>query len=830
MKRLLIITLLLLPQMLWAQARISGTAIDQQANSPLSFAQVALFQDDKLITGAMTEQDGRFEIKKIKAGDYTLQLSFVGYQSQKQAISLSNGQHLKLGNIGLGIDATELEAVEVKAQKATTVRKIDRQSFSAEDFATARSGNATDLLRNIPSVSISPDGDVSLRGTSGFLVYIDGKPTQIEPSVLLQQIPASSIKNIEIITVPSARYEAQGNAGIINITTLGNVMQGTSITADLMGGGTPWHEGMDPRRYSGSMNITHSKDKLSLYGGLSYNDRDVRGSRTGNARLLQQDGSYYHMQASGDRPEWHINATANAGLSYDFGSAGKINASYYYGYKNQKRTADYFYDNFYGDINANRADDPRNAHIFNPNTHEKQGKFQSYALDYQKSWDNGTALSVAGLYENSRLWGDLDNKNYGSNADGEVGELQLHYMQDDNNPLEGYRLNIDLTIPLAENQKLETGFQPQWLVQSGDFNYDTLDLNTQKFGSAYQNFVRLNRGIYAGYVNYNAKFDKLSMMAGLRFEYTDQELTIENPEYQNIFDPERENQSQYNVKQPNLFPSLHLDYQLSEEQKLILSGSRRINRPPTKNMAPFLWRRHFEVFEIGDPTLQPEYINNIEASFTQHTSWMDFTVTTFYRGTENAIFRVNTVDTDQNVLLRSYTNAGNDQALGLELNTNWRLGKNVKFFLGGSLYSYAIKGDIFDYTVDTKSTNWTVNTNLNAPIYKGLKFAWDMQVKSATVTAQGENELFYLSNVALKYTPKKLDQFQFAFRVEDIFASNIKGLNTAGYNAEGTQIFFQDTEYFRYGPILELGVTYRFQSGKSKKVKNTKGQFGKEQF
>ncbi|GJM59963.1 outer membrane beta-barrel family protein [Persicobacter diffluens] len=830
MKHFLFSLLLFVPQLLWAQSKISGTVVDGENQAPLSFAQVALFEKDQLVTGGMTDLDGKFELKKVPAGDFQLQVSFVGYHAHQTAVKLAKGEDLKLGKIGLGIDAKQLESVEVTGQRETATRQIDRQVFNAEDFATARSGAATDLLRNIPSVSISPDGEVSLRGTSGFLVYIDGKPTQIEPSVLLQQIPAASIKNIEVITVPSARYEAQGNAGIINITTTGNVMQGTTFTADVMGGGTPWHEGMDPRRYSGSMNFTHAKDKWTLYGGASYSSRDVRGSRTGDARILQEDGSYYHMQAAGDRPEWHRNATVNLGVSYDFSESSKLNASYYYGFKEETRTADYYYHNFIGDIDGNPIAGRENEVIFNPNTHAKKGAFQSWAMDYEKKWESGIQLNVAGLYEKSRLWGDLDNKNQESNHEHDRGELLVHYRQHDNNPLDGYRLSFDFTIPVAENQKIETGFQPQWLRQGGDFDYEDYNISSGEWETPYSNGVDLRRDIYAAYVNYGASFNKLKMNAGLRFEYTDQELELENTDYQNIFDPEREGEKIYETKQPNVFPSLMLDYQLAEDQRLILSGSRRINRPPTKNMAPFLWRRHYEVYEIGDPTLQPEYINNIEASYSRDMAIVDVMMTAFYRATENAIFRVNTVDQEQNVLMRSYTNAGNDQALGLELNTNWRLGSKVKLFVGGSLYAYAIQGDIFDYTVDTKSTNWTINTNLNAPIVKGLAFAWDMQVKSATVTAQGENDLFYLSNVALNYTPKKMDQLQIALRVEDVFGSNIKGLNTAGYNGQGDQIFFQDTEYYRYGPIMELGLTYRFQSGKSKKVKKTNGSFGKEQF
>ena len=173
------------------------------------------------------------------------------------------------------------------------------------------------------------------------------------------------------------------------------------------------------------------------------------------------------------------------------------------------------------------------------------------------------------------------------------------------------------------------------------------------------------------------------MVAGLRLEYTDQVLDIENPDYFSIFD--RETKPMYEVKQLDWFPTLHMNWAFSEKSDITLAASRRINRPPTKNMAPFLYRRHYEVYVVGDPALKPEYLNNLEISFDKNQGKQGLTLTGFYRGTNNAIFRVNTVFAEENVLIRSYTNSGNTTALGAELNTNLEWGTRAKFFLGGAL-------------------------------------------------------------------------------------------------------------------------------------------------
>jgi len=232
---------------------------------------------------------------------------------------------------------------------------------------------------------------------------------------------------------------------------------------------------------------------------------------------------------------------------------------------------------------------------------------------------------------------------------------------------------------------------------------------------------------------------------------------------------------------------------------------------------------------VGDPDLKPEYISNVELTYGQDLGKQNIEVTGFYRGTDNAIFRVNTVYEEENVLIRSYTNSGNTTALGAELGANLVAGKRSKFFLGGSLYNYRIEADIFGYQEDNSSTNWSLKGNMNLILTETLKFTVDFDMKSATVTAQGKNELFYMANTALNYSPAKLAGWEFSLRVLDFLSSNNMGLNTRAYNSEGVQIFYQETEYIRQGPIAELSLAYAFNTnGKSrKKMKST---FGDEQF
>lgn len=822
---------------------ITGEVFDEQNNESIPFANVALMDagNQSLVAGAVSDENGVFNLKKVPHGFYNLIISFIGFSSDtlSQVVVNQNNQKLQLGKVHLAPSILNLAEIEIQGSATTVVTEMDRRKYRADEFEAAKGGTAVDLLNRLPSISVGPTGNVSLRGTTEFMVYLNGKPTQLEPSVLLAQLSADAIENIEVITVPTAKYDAQGKGGIINIVTKKSLLNGLTISANGLMGGAPWGNLTDKYsgyelsdlRYGGGLNYTYVKNKLTFYGGLYYNKKNVNGDRVGDARILQNDGSYYHMVASGERPEWYENYSANYGIDYRFSKKHLLSAAYYYGKRTEGRSAFYVYNNFYGDINKNPIPGiPVDEDwIYNPNTDNRYGIFHSGNIDYKVSFENNSNLSTSFLYEHSSLSRKLDNQDFAfDQPNDEVGELQEHFRQTDDTPLDGFRVSLDYDKTFDNGNVLSVGLQPQILKHYGSFSYDTLNVEQGEWGEYgdLENSFDLYRGVYAGYGDYSKKSENLEYSIGLRLEYTDQTMEMDNPNYFNIFD--RPAESVYEVKQLDWFPTIHMNLTLSETSRFIVAGSRRINRPPTKNMAPFLYRRHYEVYVVGDPALEPEYVTNAELTYDKDIGNQNFSLTGFYRGTENAIFRVNTVYQEENVLIRSYTNSGNTQALGAELNSNIEIGNNITMFVGGSLYNFRVKGDIFGYKENNQSTNWSLKGNFNWKASKAFKFTADFDFKSATVTTQGANELFYLANAVITYTPPKSDNWSFALRGIDLLASNVEGLNTRAFNSEGTQIFFQEVQYNRYGPILEFGVNYAFNSnGKKKKTKKT---FGDEQF
>jgi hypothetical protein len=855
MKFLFLISCLFLSgtNILFAQyGRISGIVTDEISKENIPFATISVLSESNIfLAGSVSGSDGSFSLDHLKYGNYKLVVKFMGYRTDTLDKVVLNKKvaSLNLGRIAVKPASIDVTEVQVLANAKTSVSKIDRQTYRATDFATAKGGTATDLLSKLPSVSVDPDGAISVRGTTDFIVYLNGKPTQTDPATLLGQIAVAQIENVEVISVPTAKYDSQGKGGIININTKKTGIEGLSVAVSGLAGGAPWSNVTDPysgsnlddNRTGGGLNLIYFKNKITLSGGLNYNYRNVNGSRYGDARILVNDGVYRHMIADGERPEWYENFSANVGVDYRISKKSSLSGSYFNGTRTEGRSAFYIYDIFYADVNKESVPgvNRKETWIYNPNTDTRLGQFQNGNIDYSHSFTKYSELKISALYERSSLQRELNNQNFHfEETTKKIGEKVLEYNQVDDTPLNGYRLSVDYSTQFENGSKLGFGIQPQFLAVKGDFSYDTLDVKPGIFypSTDLENGIDLKRGVYAAYADFSGSTKKFNYIAGLRMEYTDQSVKLKSADYFSLFEGEKK--STYTDKRFDLFPNLHLEWTVSDKDKLSLAGSRRISRPPAKNMAPFLYRRHLEVYEVGDPHLQPEYLISTEISYDRKIKNHSMTLTGFYRGVNNAIFRVNTVTnenpnvyavTKEDVLIRSYTNAGNSKSIGAELNANIDGGKFGKFFVGGSLYNYAVKGDIFGYKVDNNSLNWSVKSNANLNMTKTLKLSLDFNLKSATVTAQGQNDMFYQMNTSLGYTPPKLKGWDFSLRVLDLLNSNAEGLDTQAFNKFGQEIFYQETSYYRKGCIVELGLTYSFNK-KGKNSAKTDSTFGKEQF
>ena len=852
--RLLVFSVFLLSiNALFAQSGIiKGKILDKESNEGIPYATVLIKSATKN-NGTVSNDKGKFNFKELVPNTYKITISYIGFEDTviENVEIKDNNDVVNLGSVYLSANTEALSEVEVTGVNKTQVTKIDRKTYSATDFETAKGGNAADVLGKLPSVTVAPDGNVSVRGTSDFMVYLNGKPTNIDATTLLNQISSNDIDKIDVISVPTARYDAQGKGGIINIKTKTNGIEGFAATATGTIGGAPWANDTDiysghqmkDDRYVAGVNLMYNTEKISLHGSFNYNEKNVNGMRIGRARVLVENdetspSAYFHMNAQGERPEWYKYYSANVGVDFHIAENKELSLSYFYGNRNNGRAAYYIYDTYKGSANSTVENGDDIEYIYNPNIDNRYGDYNTASVDYTVDFEEGSNLKLSGTYESSGLSRELSNTNYFYNDKSKIDEGidsgydnaddQSEYGMSDNTPLKGYRGSIDYAKTLDNGAEIGVGGQVQYIGIKGDFNFYN-DLVTEDLN----NSIDLDRTVYAAYLDYSGSANKWTYNVGLRTEYGAQDTYIENTSYLGDFGLSEENN--YSQTKLDLFPSAHLNYQVNENSKYILAASRRINRPSLTKMAPFLYRRHFEVYVIGDPTLESEYLNNVELSYDTNIGKQNINITGFYRGTENAVFRVNTTTTaienpemydilQEDVLIRSYTNAGNSTAIGGELTANVFVNSWAKLLVGGSLYNFQIKGDVFGYAVDQESTNWSLKGNMNIDLAKNFSTTLDYNFKSATVTSQGSNDYFQMANIAFNYSPEKLKGWDFSLRGLDLLSTNLQGLDTNAYNQQNQQIFYQETEYHRNGPIVELGVSYSFNKIKAKKAKKAKAE------
>lgn len=284
------ILLILFIQTVSAQkASIKGTVLDSQNGEPIEYASVALLNsaDNSVIAGDVSNKNGNFTIQNIKTGNYKLKIYFIGYESRiMENINVLGNQNVQLEVIKLKVSNQALDEIVITSKKTNSSNKIDKQQYKASQFETAKGGSAIDVIKNLPSVTVNGQGDISLRGSNGFMVLVNGKPVLTDAATILSQLPSNTIQNIELITAPSAKYDPDGKGGIINIVTTKGSTDGFALSANLMGGlpSTDDYDNLEkPKRFGADITANYKKDKIDLSVIANYQRNDNNGFREGNA-------------------------------------------------------------------------------------------------------------------------------------------------------------------------------------------------------------------------------------------------------------------------------------------------------------------------------------------------------------------------------------------------------------------------------------------------------------------------------------------------------------------------------------------------------------------
>ncbi|MFL0684168.1 MAG: TonB-dependent receptor domain-containing protein [Algoriphagus aquaeductus] len=820
MKALLLFLLLTgFAPLTFAQGQLSGTIKDQKSLQAIEFASIAVYNlaDSSLVNGAITDVEGKFVVDKMPQGSFFAVISFLGYKSQIiNEIKLNRNEKKILETLFLISDLQELQGVDVQGQRISTDFQTQKQSFSAENFESAKGGTASDILRNLPGVSINAEGQVAIRGNSGFVVMVNGRPVQGDPVSILGQLPANAIEKVEWISSPSTQYDSEGKAGIINITTIKGAADGMFLQVNSRIGLPSiqnYENAESQKRFGGDFNLNYVKDKWDISFGGSYQRNDQSGRRVGNVITYIGD-TETHFPSNGERSIDEVNYSGRFTLGFTPDSKNNFNLGFYAGVRDRVRTADILYFDNHRVINGQRT---APFQYFNANDQNRRGDFVLGSLDYTHTFASNSKLSSSFLYEYTLLGGPTINRNLG------FPELGLVYQDEYNtndNPLNGIRWNLDYTFKPLSIGQLQTGYQFRYLNHVGDFVYERRNNETGKFELVpeFSSEVNLSRLIHAGYLQLDNSIKKWSYGVGVRLEVMNRDFELKDKS--NTLDT----LYQYDYIRP--FFSGNLSYKAKEDLTWKLNFSQHVERETTFKMNPFPEREHSETLEQGDPNVLPEFINQLEGGMIK--TWKDnsFYATAYFTQVKNLVNRVNTVYNDS-ILNRIYSNVGTGQSVGLEMGSELFFTEKWKGFFGGNVYHYSIKGDFDNRPVNQSAWVYSFNWNTTYSFTPTLSSQFSFNYLSRRVTAQGEDSRFYQPSLNVKKS--FLDgRLNLNFLWQNIDLGLLKS-NEQRITTLRPRDFFTTTNYIYEVDMLILNLSYTLNGSKNRS-KFIKSEFGEKEF
>jgi outer membrane receptor protein involved in Fe transport len=820
LKSWLILTLFILTTQ-FTSAQITGKIIDSDDNSILEYATAALYKKTtkNLITGVITNEKGVFTFNGIKKGTYSLEISFIGYQSKRIENIIFSDEKKDLGTIKLSL-GNKLNEILITSEKAAVISKIDKQIFDATKFKNSTGGTATDVLKNLPSVSVNGRGEISVRGATGFVVLLNGKPVQGNAATILNQMPANAIDKVEVITAPSAKYDPQGKAGIINIFTKKGVIDGTFTQVNIRSG-FPSVEDYDnsesAKRYGIDATYNYRKDKWNFSFGASYQRNDLAGRREGNVFTII-NGKKTSFASDGERSFDEENASGRFTIDFTPDEKNEFTIGFFAGKRSKDRRADilYFDNNAVQPANSNNR--LYTFQYYNENLRIRTSDFALGSFDYSHKFADDSKLSTTFLYEYTLLGGPTTNRNLGYPNTSKI--IQDEY-NTNNNPLYGTLFQLDYKFADFSFGKLETGYQYRFLNHQGDFLYTRRNNTTGVFETVpeFTSEIDLKRTLHSGYLNLSGKKQKWEYAAGIRLEKMDRKLSLqaESELTKEVL--------KYDYLQ--LYPSATLQYSLEKDTKIKATYSRRVERTTTFKMNPFREREHSETFEQGDANLLPEFVDLVELGISKKFKRGNSLFATAYlRNVKNLVNRVNEVYNDT-ILDRTYTNVGQEKTLGLEVGAQLKSTENWSNFIGLNVFNFDINGNYKGDRISNNATQYSINLNSTYNFWKTATLQFTLNYLSEMVTAQGEDSRFYSPNLTLQKTFLE-NRLSATLQWQNIDLGWLK-TNEQRITTYKTGSFYTTTNYVYEVDMISLNLTYNFNSTKNKS-KFIKSEFGAKEF
>ena len=657
-----------------APARILGIAKDLKTGAPIGYATAALYKSGTTLSvaGAVADGEGVFYITGFSVGTYELQVSFLGYETIKRSVTVNSLESdLDLGEIALSDEGVALQEITVQGQRELIEERVDRTIYKAENDRTTAGGDATDVLRRVPMLSVDLDGNVSMRGSSNILVLIDNRPSAIAASSIadaLRQIPADEIKAVEVITSPSARFDAEGTSGVINIVTKKNNLQGMTMNLNSGAGLRGSNLGLQGSARKGKMGFS-----LGGFGRSGYN---ILGSFENQQLTNLANGSVSTSRQSADTERSELFGRYNFGVDYELDAYNFITGAVNFGIRNSEN----WQQNF---LTQNSVDGQLRAQQNRATTTLDNSNSVDISLNYTKTFEKkGKELSFLTLYSKNNRENSFTNTLF------EENNLESIFSRLKNlNPSknEEFTIQVDYVTPITEKgtQIIEYGAKNILRRAYSDFSYFLSQGPSGEFVAlpdpTLSNEFSYDQNVTAAYLSYTFQLLKnYTLKPGLRYEYT----TI-NADFKTDFKAEIPSYG-------TLVPSINASRKLKNGNLIKLAYNRRIQRPSLRFLNPNIEASNPQQQSQGNPELDPELTDNYELGYSTFIKGTTLNFTGFYRNTTGSIQSIRNVRED-GIIFTTFENIGREQALGTNLFFNVNL--NNKFSLNGGTDLYYSKLD-----------------------------------------------------------------------------------------------------------------------------------------
>ena len=760
-KSILFITLLLVSESTFAQVslkkvNLSGKIIDKETSVPVEFSIITISKSDtkQVVNGGTADANGNFNIE-LNNGNYDIKIEFPGYKTQ-QKLDQNISVDTNLGTISLETESNQIETVLIRGEKTTVDIKLDKKVYSVGQDLMVKGGTISDVLDNIPSVAVDVEGNITLRGNENVRVLIDGKPsTAINVADALRMLPADAVDKVEVITNPSARYDAEGGGGIINIILKKGKNKGLNGTIIATAG--------DPRNNGISANINSKTDNYNLFTTVSYNDRNNPGATKINQENLTKD-SYIEERRKSNRFSEGVNVNFGMELFLNKDKSATWTNSINYRKSDGTNDEGVRYRNF----NLNR--DFINTR-FRDNITDNDNEAVEFSSNFIKRFKkDGHKLTADASFS-------LNKEDEFSSIYGSILETNS-FVSDEKSTKIGRQtrnlFQVDYALPIKENMQFEFGYRGSYTNSGSDYAVvERINQNDPYTNvAAFTNNFEYIENVSAFYTQFGTKFfKKLSVLAGLRFENTNLEI---NQLLTNDL-----NKRNYN----NLFPSLFFTYELNNTTNLSLNYSKRISRPRDRFINPFTSITSNTNLFIGNPKLNPALTDAFDIGYLRKWDKVTLSTSAYYNHTTDAFQTVRKesgrFENGIPVIINTAFNLGEDNRIGMEVTLNyslkkwWKLNSNVNYFYNETKGNYQFtdtNNNLVTQDFNYKSSTWSarLTSKINLP-YK-IDWQTNANYNAGQKTAQGKSKGIAAMNLAFSKDVLK-DKATIAFNVNDVFNS-----------------------------------------------------------